>query len=40
MREKQQEAENVDEFWDTNRVRRVMGRETERRINVKIGVAL
>jgi hypothetical protein len=38
--EKQQEAENVDGFWDTNRVRRIMGRETERRIGVKIEVAL
>jgi hypothetical protein len=38
--EKQPEAENVDGFWDTNRVRRIMGCETERRISVKIGVAL
>ena len=38
--EKAREAENVDGFWDTNRVRRIMGRETERRIGVKIGVAL
>ena len=32
--EKAREAENVDGFWDTNRVRRIMGRETERRIGV------
>ena len=38
--EKPRKAENVDGFWDTNRVRRIMGRETERRIGVKIGVAL
>jgi hypothetical protein len=38
--EKQQEAKNVDGFWDINRVRRIMGHETERRIGVKIGVAL
>ena len=38
--EKAREAENVDGFWDTNRVRRIMGREIERRIGVKIGVAL
>jgi hypothetical protein len=38
--EKQQEAENVDRFWDTNRVRRIIGRETERRIGMKIRVAL
>lgn len=31
---------NVDGFWDTNRVRRVMQRESEKRIGVKIGVAL
>jgi hypothetical protein len=40
MQEKQQEAKNVDGFGDINRVRRVIGRETERRIGVKIGVAL
>lgn len=31
---------NVDGFWDTNRIRRVMQRETEKRIGVRIGVAL
>ncbi|KAK5706931.1 hypothetical protein LTR97_001923 [Elasticomyces elasticus] len=31
---------NVDGFWDTNRMRRVMQRETEKRIGIKIGVAL
>ncbi|KAK4616724.1 hypothetical protein CLAFUW4_09815 [Fulvia fulva] len=31
---------NVDGFWDTNRVRKVMQRETEKRIAVRIGVAL
>jgi superfamily II DNA or RNA helicase len=40
MQEKQQEAENIDGFWDTNRVRRVIGRKTERRIGMKIGVVL
>ena len=30
---------NTDGFWDTDRVRRVMYRETEARIGVKIGVA-
>jgi hypothetical protein len=38
--EKQQEAENVAGFWGTNKVRRAMGRETERRIGVKVGVVL
>ncbi|KAK4551325.1 hypothetical protein LTR86_011232, partial [Recurvomyces mirabilis] len=31
---------NVDGFWDTNRIRRVMQRETEKRIGVRVGVAL
>ena len=31
---------NIDGFWDTDRVRRVMYRETEARIGVKIGVAV
>ncbi|KAK4893306.1 hypothetical protein LTR49_028507, partial [Elasticomyces elasticus] len=30
----------MDAFWDTDRVRRVMYRETEARIGVKIGVAV
>ena len=34
------EASNVDGFWDTDRVRRVIYRETQSRIGVKIGVAL
>ena len=33
-------ASNVDGFWDTDRVRRVMYRETQSRIGVKIRVAL
>ncbi|KAK0910966.1 hypothetical protein LTR91_019977 [Friedmanniomyces endolithicus] len=33
-------ALNMDGFWDTDRVRRVMYRETEARIGVKIGVAV
>jgi hypothetical protein len=39
-RERQREAENFDGFWDTNRVRRIIYRETEVRIGVKIRVAL
>jgi hypothetical protein len=34
------QASNVDGFWHTDRVRRVMHRETQSRIGVKIGVAL
>ncbi|KAK5109839.1 hypothetical protein LTR85_002037 [Meristemomyces frigidus] len=34
------EAQSVDGFWDTDRVRRVMYRETESRIGIRIGVAL
>lgn len=33
-------AGNVDGLWNTDRVRRVMFRETESRIGVRIGVAL
>lgn len=33
-------AINSDGFWDTDRVRRVMYRETEARVGVKIGVAV
>lgn len=34
------EPHNVDGFWDTDRVRRVMYRESEARIGVRIGVSL
>ena len=34
------EAQSVDGFWDTDRVRRVMYRETASRIGITIGVAL
>jgi superfamily II DNA/RNA helicase len=34
------EPRSVDGFWDTDRVRRVMYRESESRIGVRIGVAL
>ena len=34
------EAKNVDGLYDTDRVRRVMYRETEDRIGVRIGVAM
>jgi superfamily II DNA helicase RecQ len=38
-REAPPQARNVDGFWDTDRVRRVMQRETRKRIGVGIGVS-
>ncbi|KAL9628824.1 MAG: hypothetical protein Q9204_005638 [Flavoplaca sp. TL-2023a] len=35
----QEEPKNVDGFWDTDRVRNVMRRETRKRIDVGIGVS-
>ena len=39
-RAKQRQPANIDGVWDTDRVRRVMYRETKSRIGVQIGVAL
>ena len=33
-------ARNVDGFWDTDRVRRVLSQETAKRIGVKITTAI
>ncbi|KAK4904963.1 hypothetical protein LTR49_025670 [Elasticomyces elasticus] len=33
------QAKNVDGFWDTGRLRRVMQRETRKRVGIGIGVA-
>ena len=39
-RKKREEAKNVDGFWNTDRVRRVMTHETTNRIGVKITTAI
>ena len=40
QQQQQKKPENIDGVWDTDRVRRVMYRETKSRIGVQIGVAL